>query len=142
MKPTTFLIAFLVTVVISLPLLYLNMKQVNEYDKVTQSVEENSHEFHGYETIDFLIPYEKPEKYDSIVKERQRRMEAPYVLITSYEYEIVYDFGDYKYIDSIKCIRFSEMKKRAKEIERENAIERYKAKKRELELEKLNKPCR
>jgi hypothetical protein len=139
MKPTvrlTIFGIFLIFGIFSIPLWFFS-KPDNPYGqkKVTQKVVENSYEF------DFPLPYINPEKYDSLVKERQRKMEAPYALITSYEYENVYDFGDYKYIDSIKCIRFSEMKKRAKEIERENAIERYKAKKRELELEKLNKPC-
>lgn len=78
---------------------------------------------------------------DSVLRETERIRNSPYVLITSYNNERVTDYGTYEYIDSIKCIRLAEMRIRAKEIDREDKIRKYKIKLEEERLEKLNEPC-
>lgn len=76
-----------------------------------------------------------------------RRIEnAEYMLITSYKDSTNRDFGDFHYIDSIKCIRYNQMLTRAPhidtlEIEVENLRKRI-GNQRKEELEKLNKSCK
>lgn len=67
--------------------------------------------------------------------------DADYCLMTKYKDEAVFDYGSFKYIDSLKCIRFTEMTKKMKTVDSiadyvENRINRVKK-----DLKLLNKPC-
>lgn len=79
------------------------------------------------------------------IAESKRIENAEYMLITSYKDSTNRDFGDFHYIDSIKCIRYNQMLTRAPfidtlEVKTENQRKRIENQRKE-ELEKLNKSC-
>lgn len=108
-------------------------------DSVKQRVGKNNYT-HSYE-YDYISPTNL-EEFDSLQKERTRVRNAPYVLVTSYKFERIYDYGTYEQIDSLKCIRFAEMSEIAKKIDKEIKLWHYKNKLEEKKLEKLNEPCK
>ena len=83
--------------------------------------------------FDVELQYQK--EADSLVKATNHRLAtSEFVLITRTQYDIKYDFGDVNYLDSIKCIRYSEAKYRIKQFKTQKALE-------DKILERLNKSC-
>ncbi len=135
-----------IAVIASILLIIGGVYGVIHYERthLSQSVIENTYEnIYGYSLE--RRPVEVKGYFDNIDK--------PYRLKTSYKNEIVYDYGTFKYIDSLKCIRYNQMEKRIPLIDSlELAEERFKKiivderKKgedaREKELELLNKSCK
>lgn len=75
---------------------------------------------------------------------------SPYVLLTEYNELITVDFGTFKEIDSLKCIRYQEMTKYKDYIYLNCALQQHISflatdkvlDKTSKELELLNKPCK
>lgn len=68
-------------------------------------------------------------------------LSKPYRLTTSYKDTSYTDYGTFREIDSIKCIRFSQMTAKIKSIDSTTNYNTYKFDHRNDELDALNKPC-
>lgn len=81
-------------------------------------------------------------KEDSVRREKLMiDFNAPYILTTTYKDETIIDYGSYREIDSLKCIRYNEMLLTkiivdSLLIAEQNIIERT-----NTELKSLNKSC-
>ncbi len=60
--------------------------------------------------------------YNKKEAEHHRRLFAPYKLTTTYNNHEVVDYGDAKYIDSIKCIRFNFMLRERVNYDKKDSI--------------------
>lgn len=120
---------------------FIAIRVYNKRDKIEQTVVENDLEpllnrLQGYYLTSPLSEKMSFEEYEKLIREKHN---APYKLTTSYkELHIVIDYGTFKEIDSIKVIRYGEMKLKADKMEHE-LEEANNRKKNELKL--LNKPC-
>lgn len=84
--------------------------------------------------------------YTVLELKRNNLSKADYILHTSYKDTVYVDLGNFHYIDSIKCIRYSQMLSRVPhidtlEVKTEDQRKRIEDQ-RKKELEKLNKSCK
>ncbi len=142
-------------IIIGLPKFFSEPEHIIE-----QEVMENTRNFNG-EVNDIYDEYKlqlfqtlktlDKQKYneDSIVKsineicdKKMKNLEKPFKLITSYKMLLLIDYGTYKEIDSLKCIRYAEMVIKKQYVD--SVYEAYKraSELKENQLKSLNKPCK
>lgn len=100
----------------------------------------------GYRSLDIFLK----EKNDSALRKEEdlayaefyRVSDSKYMLTTSNNWETKHDYGDFKYIDSIKCIRFNQMTKDIAIHKTEDSLALEYKRLEKNELKSLNTSCK
>lgn len=127
-------------IIIAILVFVLAINTARKYYKtsVTQTLEKSEDHYmrKSMEASSLLYRNSMGLLHDNMVFDEYYRIRlADYVLITESYYEKQYDFGDEKYIDSVRCIRLKEVKARVSTYATRDSIAEIEGEKAENEAE-------